>query len=127
MQYFAETVYGMAGEQAMQCGHARFVQLVAIFEVPAEGLPRTRERTRANAELQPATAQLIERGRGFGDNQRILERKDVDTGAEVDPAGALRDRGQEHQRRRDVFVALAEVPVDDPPGVVPELLGGPEQ
>ncbi len=59
-----------------------------------------RHRAAAEADLQPAAAHLIEHADFLDQPQRVVQRHRPDQRAEPKPAGALRDRRQEHARRR---------------------------
>ena len=52
----------------------------------------------ADPEDQPPLRQHVQAGYGFGDRQRIAQRKDEDARAELDRAGLRGDEGQRHER-----------------------------
>ena len=84
--------------------------------------------SRAHAEPQPSTAELVHRGRLLGEHRRIVEVQARDEGTELDP---LRDRGETGQERpglpRSPFPPLlaVEVVIAQPDRVEPDLFRRP--
>src|SRR2546423_1441217 len=68
----------------------------------------------ADADLDAATAQMIQHADFFGEPQRMMRRQHIDQRAEPDTRGALRDRCEKHARRRRQIerrrMMLAHVP-----------------
>ena len=54
----------------------------------------------ADADLDAASAQMIEHADFFGEPQRVMRRQHIDQGAEAKASGALRNRRQKNARRR---------------------------
>ena len=77
-------------------------------------------RALADAQLDPAVADQVERGDPLGDARRVVRGELHDAVAEADVLGALAGRGEEHLRRRGVRVLLEEVVLDLPRVVVAE-------
>jgi hypothetical protein len=74
----------------------------------------------AEADLEPAAAQLVEHGDVLGEAQRVLERAEQDRGADPHRRRPLRDRGQHREDRRQVAVA-GDVVLGEPDRLVAEL------
>ena len=68
--------------------------------VDAEIVQLMRRGAAADADLEPAMAQMIEHTDFFGEPQRMMRRQHIDQRAEADAFGALGDSGKEHARRR---------------------------
>ncbi len=71
-----------------------------VIGIDAEILQLMRRGAAADADLEPAAAQMIEHADFFGEPQRMMGGQDVDQGAEADAPGALRHRGEKHAGRR---------------------------
>ena len=74
--------------------------VLALLVGDAVGVVGAREGAAADAEDQPAAADLVDRRGLLGEAQRVAERQDLHRGADLDPAGARGDRARHDQRRR---------------------------
>src|SRR4029450_13200105 len=63
----------------------------------------------ADAELEPALADVVDGGDLLGDAQRMVQRQHLNRGAHADTPGPGRDRARNLQRRRDDRDAWREV------------------
>jgi hypothetical protein len=76
-------------------------------------------RADADARVEPAPGQDVDRRQVLGQAQRIFPAQRDDRGAQLDPAGALGGGGEHGDRRGD---AVLQVPVPDPGAVEAEPL-----
>ena len=76
------------------------IHRLRLVRIDAEIVQLMRRRAAADADLDPALAQMIQHADFFGEPQRMMRRQHVDQRAEAQALGALRHRGQEHARRR---------------------------
>ena len=76
------------------------VHLLGVIRVGAVIFELDRHRAAAKADLQPTSAQLVEHADFLDQPQRMVQRHRPDQRPEPQLAGALRDRAQEHARRR---------------------------
>ncbi len=75
------------------------VDLLRVFGLLAIKGEFDRRRAAAEADLQPAAAELVEHADFLDHPQRMMQRHRVDQRPEAQLPRALRDRGQEHIRR----------------------------
>ncbi len=75
-------------------------QLFVLVEVEAEQRKRLDERAAAEDDLGAAVGDGVQGGEALKHPDRIVRRQHRHRGAEPDAAGAGRDRGQHHLRRR---------------------------
>ena len=89
-----------------------------------EAVDLVARRALAEAELDAAVRQEVERGERLGDARRVIVVGDdlADAVSEPDALGARRGRGQEHFRRGRVRVLFQEVMLDLPREVDAELV-----
>src|SRR5262249_83847 len=78
--------------------------------------------TLADAEIEPAAGEEIERSRLLGQQYRIVPGQHDDRGAETQPACACAKPGQQVQRRRNLAIS-GEMVLDDKGAVKAERLG----
>ena len=100
------------------------IHRLRLVRIDAEIVQFMRRRAAADADLDPALAQMIQHADFFGKPQRMMRRQHVDQRAEPQAFGTLRHRRQKHagrwrqiERRRMV---LAHV-VGAEPGAIVEL------
>ena len=91
-----------------------------VAEAAAEGMEFGDARAFAEAELDPAVRDQVERRNALRDPGRVIRRQLDDAVAEADVLRPLRRRCQEHFGRRTVGVLLQEVVLHLPGVVVPE-------
>ena len=110
--------------EARHQGPDRLLPHVALVaNAPAEGVKLHRALRLADAELDAAAAQQIQRADALGDADRVIGRELDDPVAEPDALGALACRAEEHLWRRGVRVLLEEVMLHLPGIVVAEPVG----
>ena len=110
--------------EARHQGPDRLLPHVALVaHAPAEGMQLHRALPLAEAELDAAAAQQIQRADALGDADRVIGRELDHPVAEPDALGALARRAEEHLRRRGVRVLLEEVVLHLPGIVVAEPVG----
>ena len=91
--------------------------LAALLHVDAENVELVADEAAADAEIEPALRQLVERRRLLGHPHRIVERQHGRAGAEPDALGARREIGEERVVGREQPAVPHEMVLDDP-GVV---------
>ena len=117
-------VFAPVGEALLRQGALDDIQrlgeaLAALAVGDAVGLVGVREARAADAEDQPALAELVD-GRDFlGKAQRMAERQHLHGGADLHALGSLGDGGGEDQRRGQHRPLGGEVQLGQPHGVEP--------
>ncbi len=100
----------------------------ALGDVAAERAERHRVgATRADAEVEAATADRIEHGGILGEPDRILQAEHHHARPEPDAPCPCGRGGEQDERRREAAEPGLEVMLGDPPAVEAEFLRGHEQ
>jgi len=76
------------------------IDALRFFHILAVEHELDRRAPAADADLEPALAQMIEHRNLFGETQRVIERQEIDQRTEAQPPRALRDRREKHAGRR---------------------------
>ena len=115
--------HGRAGPGLLDELDAFFDPLAAVLHVDAENVELVADETAADAEIEAALRQLIQRRRLFGHPHRIVERQHGGAGAEPDALGARREIGQERVIGGEQPAVADEMVLDDPGVVDADLVG----
>ena len=89
----------------------------------AIGIVRAHHAAAADPELEATLADVIDGRDLFGDAQGMVQGEDLDGGADVEPAGASRDRAGHLQRGGDHRASRGEVDLPEPHAVDAPRLG----
>ena len=120
---FAFEFHGRAGPGLLDQLDAFLDPLAAVLHVDAENVELVADKTAADAEIEAALRQLIERRRLFGHPHRIVERQHGGAGAEPDALGAGGEIGQERVVGGKQPAVADEVMLDDPGVIDADLVG----
>ena len=90
----------------------------------AVGLIGAREAAAADAEEQPATADVIDRGAVFGQAQRLAQRQNLDAGTDLDVFGAGGDCARDRHWYRTDRPLGRHMNLRQPDGVETPTFGG---
>ena len=123
VEVLAVVLPALLPEHRHEAAHRVLPHRPLVAEAAVEGVQLGDAAALADAELDPAVAQQVERADPLGDPRRVVGRQLHDAVAEADVLGALAGRGEEHLGRRRVAVLLEEVVLDLPGVVVAEPVG----
>ena len=110
-------------EHRQEAAHGVLPHRPLVPEATVEGVQLGDTAALADAELDTAMADQVERADPLGDAGRVVRRQLDDAVAEPDPRRPLAGCAEEHLRRRGVAVLLEEVVLHLPGVVVAEAIG----
>ena len=116
----------LAGPRAAQDLHGIHRPRQALGERDAEHAELLGTPGDAEAERQPALAELVDDGRVLGQPQGIVQRRQDDAGAQPDPIGG-RGEGRQHRQQRGQVSVRGAVVLAHPGGVEAQRLGEADQ